>query len=207
MSKTVTDARLLNSLKNVNTIINSDNVSKEIETKVAESIALKGKLVRFYPRLDKAKVKIENEEVMAWVLHKCCGNTWDFYTPNGEQGYDTTLNTVFIDPLDKSDCLVLKIKGNKNEYVLLGYLSSGNLQPSVPAEPNTWQIINFGFPELFSLKFQNGYFDVLTRNGIKVDYSNYGEGDEIIFADEKDTYSKEEVDELIKKLKEDNGLV
>ena len=225
---TVTDDRLLKALNEpVGSIINN-KVPNMIKKATDETKLFTGTITRFFPYLDKAKVKLNgsNKTVLCKILHRYCGDMIDFYTPRAyEETYDEDLHEPCVVPFAQQNVCVLKINdADSEEYLILGYYNNEDIVGLNPAKPGNFKIASLMPTNVFWFKFGVDGIEYrlsseptmsvgeLDEDMKPVEYANsddvYTKEDsyskeDLYTRDEvynkEEVYTKEEVDELIKK--------
>ena len=205
-----TEARLNSILNNIiNNQINNRNLENIIEEKVNESKIETGVITKFYPYLDKAEVKLDksNKVVLCKILHRYGGDMIDFYTPlDAEEIYDEALSERAIIPKARNHVCVLQIRdADDDENLILGYYQNEDVVGFEPAQPGNLNITSITEPNLYWIRFGRNGLDLRLP---KILTENVGDLEENMVPIEH--YTKEEVDELLKKIKSgeigDTGL-
>lgn len=212
---TATEGRLTSNINNlVRNSINNSGIEQRIIESAESSKPHSGVVVKFYPHLDKALVKLSNNKsVYCHILHLFGGELLDLFTPLGEKSFCETLREPCVVPRAELNCFVTDI-GNKtsHEWLLVGYYNNEELIGVNPAEPGNVKIVTRGGMNQFWIKFGYDGLDLRLPNTATinkgemnddmepVDYASAGDvytRDEVYCKDE--VYTKDEVDELIKK--------
>ncbi|MDO5849317.1 MAG: hypothetical protein Q4P18_07265 [Methanobrevibacter sp.] len=206
--KTVTDGRVLEAFKNVSKITLEDSLKENIKKEFEKSLAYKGKILKFYQFKQQALVKLSNgKEVIAHILHNYGAYATDYYTPLGVDEYCEKLHERCIIPAFEEYVVLLKINSNREEYVVLGYYDEFDLPVSRPPRPGLIEFKIIGGTDECVYSFGAEKFDVITGKGISINTTKMGETSPVDLSLKEETYTKEEVDNIINKLKMDNGLI
>ena len=166
---TITQGRLEESIKNAVNHVMGPNITQQISKTVEEERIQTGRVIRFYPYIDKALVRLDasKKKVMCKILHRCGGDMIDFYTPlESEKKYDDKLNEPYILPRANQDVCVLKINnGNSNvEHIILGYYNKSEIVGFSPASPGNVKFV--------AVTETNPYWLSFGRDGLDVRLSN-----------------------------------
>lgn len=203
---TVTDGRLLDAWGKITEVTskNHDNaVSKKIEEASEEAKIKTGRLICFYPYLDKCKVVLKDETVICKVLHRLGGGLIDFYTPIGERDFDEKLKEPCITPLEQSHCLVADIREeDSREMLLLGFYQKEDLRVT-PAESGHYKIMGIGVANEYGLDFSNEEFKVFTHDGASYEQGFHEDTESTSIDFDRPYFTKEEVEDLLINLKQE----
>ena len=197
----------------VNQIIDEREIEKTINKTVDASKTRTGVLTKFYPYVDKAEVKLDHNSktVICRLLHRFGGSLIDFFTPEGERDFCETLKEPCIIPRAELNVLVADISNeDAKEMLLLGYFNLRDFVGIKPADPGYMKITDIGATNQWGVEIGQGEIKVTSYDGIKVVEGEYhADNTEVKYADSANTYTKKEVDALIKKaiddLKEELG--
>lgn len=211
--KTIKDITLTNGreFKTLDLLVNKVIDNRKIEQTIEETVdAAKiriGKINKFYPYLDKAEVKLDNisKPVLCKILHFMGGVLIDFFTPEGEQSFCETLNEPCILPREELHVLVADISNQDNkEMLILGYYHPNDITGIKPSPPGYFKITNIGATNIWGIEIGNGEIKVSTNEGVKFTEGEFHADDTVInYANDKEIYTKEEVDELLATMKQE----
>ena len=205
-TKTDTDGTIRKLLK---TTV-GDSILQSTDKKIAqavEDLTMKtGTVTKFYPYLDKAEVKLKNNnKVLCRLPHRFMGSLIDFYTPGGDRSFCNNLREPCIIPRDTLNCLVAIIDDEDMDYFLISFYISGNIVGFSPPDMGSMKICNFRVSNEDYIEFGGDGLKIVSKKPIE---SSYGEYEDKItvneYADASNVYSKDEVytkedvDELIK---------
>lgn len=203
---TVTDARMKSVLrKHVAPIIN-ETVPQIVTEAVNENKIHTGKVIKFYPYLDKAEVRFtgSKETVLCKILHLYSGGLIDLFTPEGESSFCKKLKEPCVIPHSPLYCLVVDIEDNTKEQLLLGYYHSTEFTGFKPAPKGGMKIISFGAYKQNYIEFSGSKLHLRTSKEVSMEKGEYNnDTSPVERANVKDIYTKEEVytkkevDELI----------
>ena len=118
---TLTNKRQYDPLKLlVNQIIDDRKIEETINKTVDASKIRTGKLLKFYPYLDKAEVQLNNitKPVLCRMFHRFGGSLIDFFTPEGENAFCETLKEPCILPREQLHVLVADISNEDAKEML-----------------------------------------------------------------------------------------
>lgn len=166
-----------------------------------------GRIIRFYPYIDKALVKLDNKggNVLCKILHRYGGDIIDFYTPDSYNGgYDKSLGERYVIPMSAQNVCVLNIHDDDSEEnLVLGYYQNEEIVGFNPAKPGNIKIMSINEETEFWLKFGIDGFNyrVPDKPSVKVGYYE-DEVQELNYSNSDDVYTKEEVDNLLKDYEE-----
>lgn len=183
-----------------------EDISRTI-TKTVDNTAIRiGEVTKFYPYLDKVKVRLKDgNEVLCKILHRFGGDIIDYYTPIGDEEFCETLKEPCIIPFSGIDCLIVNIHDkDSDEYLLLGFFESEELVGINPAKQGNVKIVTRGGANQFWIKFGYDGLDLRLPDSIT---TNVGEMDEEMteneFADSDNVYTKEEIDKMLQDLRDE----
>ena len=193
MNKTVTDSRVKQALYgHFKTFLDGEKIPEQITRSIEEHSIKSGKVLEVYHFLDKSLVKLSNgEEVEAWHLHRCLGSIVDLYTPEGEQVISERKNEPCIIPKFELKSLVAEV--GKDEYVLLGFYNPNMVGAFSPADKGTYIIKTLTDTSQGGLTVSPQEIKLTSNNGAFFTERDMGVSNEIIYADSKNTYTKNEV--------------
>ena len=203
---TDTEARLGNLLNNISTNVVESTVPQKINEAMKDVHIQTGVITRFYPYIDKANVKLDfsGKIILCKILHRYGGDILDLYTPSSAGGgYDSNVHEPFIVPKALQTVCVLKIQdSDSEENLILGYYQNEEIVGFNPAKPGNIKVTSL-------LEDGDEYWVKFGKNGLqsKLPYSpnrqigsKFDEDgfEEVEYANSKEYYNKEEVDELLK---------
>lgn len=191
----------------VNRIVDERKIEEKVNKTVDASKIRTGKLVKFYPYLDKAEVQLDNlnKNVICKKFHFIGGSLLDFFTPEGESAYCMNLQEPCIIPREELHVLVADISNeDSNEMLLLGYYHPRDIVGIKPASPGYFKITNVGATNTWGVQIGCGEVNVATYDGVQYTQGEFHEDDTIIdYANSKEVYTKEEVKTLLKEMKKE----
>ena len=195
----VTDARLRNALKSEFDYSVMPGIKNKISKVASDSKMQVGVMTKFYPYLDKAEVELQNSSlVLCRILHRFSGNLIDFFTPEGENDYCTTLKEPCIIPREEIECLILDVNDSTDEHILVGYFISEELIGANPAKPGNLKLVSKTDDNEYWIKFGGDNLDIRIPEGLVM---NQGRLDEemktVDYTNSNNVYTKEEVDKKI----------
>ena len=199
---TDTDSRLLSNLNKLNEdFYRSQNIETQIENAKTESILCTGKILKFYPSLNKALVQLDynNKKVLCKNLMLCSGDILVLYTPTGDATYCDDLHEPCLIPRAKIDCIVAPVNSGDSEYVMLGYYLHDELLHMNPSRQGNLKILAQGGINEYSLKFGIDGLSIVSNGEISTSALDTV-GNEI---EKTEYYSKAEVDALLDELREE----
>lgn len=213
-SITLTNRRQFTPLKRlVNQIIDDRKIEQTINKTVDASKIRTGTLLKFYPYVDKAEVKLDNMEksVICRIFHRFGGSLIDFFTPAGERDFCETLREPCIIPREQLHVLVADISNqDAKEMLMLGYYHPNDIVGINPANPNYFKITDIGATNLWGIEIGNGEIKINTMGGVAyTEGEDHADNTEVNYADSKNTYTKkevytkQEVNNLIAKMKQE----
>ena len=210
MNITATDGRVKSAITPVINSVVDSKLEKEIKKEVDKSKIQIGILTKYYPYLDKAEVKVDDKIILCKILHRMHGSLVDFFTPLGDSSFCETLKEPCIIPRGELDCLVADINDNTKEQLLLGYFLKNDILYTHPAEPGHYRIADLSATNEYGLDIGAGGINLNSNEGVTftegltssdnsvVEYANNNN----VYPKEE-VYTKEEVDELIDKLRKE----
>ena len=209
---TVTDATLKNLLvSNVEESIRP-KISKQIQKTFEESKTKTGRVLKMYPYLSKAEVKLDDsgEKVICRLPHHYMGDILDLYVPSGDSGYCERLHEPCIYPRGSLSCLVLQIKDSK-EYFLVNYYLPDDLVGVKPPEDGNVKLVCITGTNENYIEFGYNGLNIVSHKRVNqqvgsfeddLEKISYPDTDTVYSKDETysrdEVYTKEEVDELIR---------
>lgn len=204
---TVTDGRLLKALntatEQAKTVTSATKSASSSNIKIQTGIILK-----YYYNWDRAEVKLKDKTVLCRLTHPTSMGCDFLFTPFGELRYDENRNHTYFAPATSNfRCLVLTLE-DEGSFILSYFYNEVINMPNI-AEGGVLYIS--GYDEHIQLGgVQEGGIILDAPNII---FKNWLEGDQRNVVASKDFtedniqsneyYTKEEVDELIKKLREE----
>lgn len=204
-SKNITDtgSRLLEGLSNISQqVYDNQNVDTLIENANITNRLCTGKVLKYYPHLNKALVQIDynNQKVLCKNMLHIGGDLLLLYTPVGDRMLCEELYEPCIIPRGRLDCIVSPINSLDDEYLLLGYYLRDELIGVNPSSQGNVKLLVMGSTMEYSVRFGLDGFKIVS-NG-KIDKTEIDEtyGETIT---DKDYYTRSEVDDLINQLKEE----
>lgn len=207
---TVTDARFSQAVEKAISRVAVPQIKSEVNEKMEQALVRTGVITKFYHYLDKAEVKLDNsnEKVLCKILHRFGGELIDYFTPTADDvTYCDDRHEPCVIPRGQLHVCVLNIHdSDSDEHLILGFYSNEELLEVNPAAPGNFKIVTRGGTNQWWIKFGYDGLDlrlngaVTTKTGsmdsemVDVDYAD---SSSVYTKDE--VYTKEEVDELIKK--------
>ena len=219
---TITDARFQDTVSKTIKNIVAPEIETRVNKAIEETLIQTGKIVRYYPYLDKAKVKLDSNKktVLCKILHRYGGDMIDFYTPYAyKQIYDEDLHEPCIIPFAEARVCVLNVKDfDSDEHLILGYYQNEELTGINPAKPGNVKMTSIVPTSVFWFKFGVDGVEYRSPSQPKIDVGDlekdikpvkYANSDDTYTKEElytkdelytrEEVYTKKEVDELIKK--------
>lgn len=201
---TDTEGRLLGILNNVTNDVIQKTVPPQIANAI-DSVSVKtGVITRFFPYLDKAKVKLDltDEIILCKILHRYGGDMIDFYTPLArDTGYDEEVKEAYYIPVAEQHVCVLEVQDKDSmEYLILGYYQNEDIVGFDPAKPGNLNITSITEPNVYWIQFGKDGLDLRLPSRVT---SEVG-----VLKDEMtsiEVYSKDEVDTKIDALTSTTG--
>ena len=202
---TVTEGKFLSKLDKINQSSIEKTVPQAIENALNDVKIRTGIVLRFYPYIDKAKVKLDDtgKNLMCKVLHRYGGDLIDFYTPLAyDDGYDDTLHEPYIIPKSSQNVCVLNIHDkDSDEHLILGYYQNEEIVGFNPAKPGNIKIMSVCEDKNeYWIKFGKDGFNYKLPNKPNIQvgdvYDDKGVTD-LDYVDSDNVYTKEEVDNLL----------
>ena len=213
---TATDGRVISSLKPIINSVVDSKMEKEVKKEIDKSKIHIGVLTKYYPYLDKAEVKVDDKLIICKILHRMHGSLVDFFTPTGDSSYCEKLKERCIIPRGELDCLVADINDNSKEQLLLGYFLKNDVVYTAPATAGHYRIADLGATNNWGFDIGEGQIGLDSSEGVTftegiretdntvVAYANSENVyDKNSVYNKTETYTREEVDELIKKAIDD----
>ena len=196
-SKNITDtsSRLLSKLQSISEdVYSKQDVEGKIERAVTDSMLTTGNVIKYYPYLNKAMVKLDHSKktIICKILSIFGGDMLLLYTPVGDRKYCSTMHEPCILPRGQLSCLVAPLNSDDDEGLLLGYFSRTDLVGFNPSKQGNFKILAFGSLQEYSLRFGINGLKVVT-NG-KVDKSEINDWGTDVSTKH---YTQEEVDKLL----------
>ena len=195
---TITNARARQALnKKIDERIDSKNIESIVEKSVNDAKIHTGVLLKFYPYLDKAKVRLSNnKDVICKILHRMDGALIDFYTPEGTLELCEELKEPCIMPRANLDVVVMDINDNTDEQLILGFYKKDDVLYTAPAENGHYKILNVGATNQVGLDIGQGEVNVKSMNGVTFTEGEYHKDDHVVeYADSENVYDKQEIDD------------
>ena len=197
VKKVVTDGRVRESLHGqFKQFLDGENLSEKIVKNIENHGIKKGRVIEVYQYLDKSLVRLnDGKEVEAWHLHRCMGSVIDLYTPNGEQRISDKKHEPCILPRYELKALVAEV--GKDEYVLLGYYNPNMVGSFSPADRGHYLIKTMTDGYQAGLDISPNNISIISHEGASFIEADVNEDTEINYAEIKDTYTKDEVDDAL----------
>ena len=191
--KVVTDSRVRNILdSHFKRFLDSEKIPEQINKKIEEHSIKKGLVKEVYHYLDTSLIELSNGKLVeAYHLHRTLGNIVDLFTPMGEQIISETKNEPCIIPRFKLKCLVAEV--GKDEYVLLGYYNPNMVGSFSPAENGHYLIKTLTEGYHAGLDISPDNINIISHQGASFTAADVDKDTDIIYANSKDTYTKDEV--------------
>lgn len=207
---TATKGRLEENLNRISNTAIEKTVPTQIENAVDKVKIRTGVITKFYPYLDKAEVRLDYDEskVLCKILHRCCGDLIDFYTPlANESGFDSNLQEPYITPRASQNVCVLHIHDSDSEEdLILGYYNNKDIVGFNPAKPGNFKLMNvWEDGNDYWIKFGIDGFNYKIGKSPSRQVGNIhleGGVNEETYANSEEVYTKSEVDDLINGLKD-----
>lgn len=202
---TITEGRTRNAIKNMITTSIMPEVNKNVAKAVDEERIKTGVITKYYPYLDKAMVKLDsdNKEVLCKILHRFGGDMVDFYTPlENEKLYDESIDEPYIIPRASHNVCVLQIHdSDSDENLILGYYQNKDIVGFTPAKEGNIKLMSITEPNLYWIEFGPDGLNLRLPTNPSIE-----QGDLPSEMENGDFYTKEEIDDLLKNLKDSGGL-
>lgn len=204
---TVTDARLMNALKKVEVANTNNNLGKSSSTNKTKIDICVGELNRFFYDTQEAEVNIGGKLTFCKLTQPVAGSVSIFFTPFAELEWDKDLRKTYFKPYEQIKCLVLQID---KTYYIVSYFQEDIVLPTIV---DGGVLYLSGYNTSIQLGGNNGgiYYD--TGKLVYKDWMNPEQRNKIYTTDlteenvtNKDYYTKSEVDELLKELREEFSL-
>ena len=204
---TSTDARLKSNLSKTikKSLVNYD-VEGKINKAVNDSKIRTGKVLKFYPFIDKAEVKLfnSNRTVLCKILLRFGGEMIDLYSPLADRWeFDDKLKERYIVPRSTLYVVVIGLHDeDSKEYLLLGFYENDELVGLNPAKPGNFKIVNIGGTNQYWIKFGVDGLDLRLPSKSSVKTGIFDEEmEDVNYPLANDVYTKAEVDKLIEDLR------
>ena len=202
---TVTEGKFLSKLDKINQNSIEKTVPQAITTALEDVRIRTGIIVRFYPYIDKAKVRLNGSErsIICKILHRFGGDLIDFYTPLAYGvGYDDEVHEKYITPKFSQNVCVLNIHNDdSDEYLILGYFQNEDIVGFNPAKPGNVKIMSVCEDKNeYWIKFGKDGFNYRLPHKPKIQVGDVHDEEGVLdfnYANNEDTYTKEEVDSLL----------
>ena len=180
--------------------IDNRNFDEVIDKKIEDSKIKTGVITKYYPYKDKAEVKLDKNGklVVCKILHRYGGDMIDFYTPLAfEESYCEKLKEPCVIPKAKNNVCVLEVDdADSKEHLILGYYQNKDVVGIEPAKAGNLKITSITEPNVFWIKFGRDGLDLRLPNRPTEKVGNVEKNMKAVT-----TYTKEEVDELLSKIK------
>lgn len=207
---TVTDARLLDAFKRIETVNETRTIAgSESEKKIDNEIRV-ATLTRFFYEKQEAEVKLDDKLIICKLTSPVAGSVNLYFTPFSELLFDKDLKRTYFKPYEKVKCIVIKID---TTYYIISYFQD-NVQPPVIVDGGVLYL--GGYNNSIQLGGNSGGIYFNTDKLVFKDWMNPEQRNKIHtedfneenlmnenYYDKDEIYTKEEVDELIKELKEE----
>lgn len=196
---TVTDARLMNALKRVETANQNRTIDGALsKTKTLDIMT--GVVKKFFNETDTVEVKLKNKTVNAYNLSFSTGEVGVMWSPFGVLELDSKTNKTYFKSVEELNCIVLFLD---DSYYVLGYFNKNKI-----SEP----LIESG---VLKLNAHSCSIQISGGSGVIVDSPNMiykdwtahqwnSVGTEHLTEENitcNDYYTKSEIDEMLKSLK------
>lgn len=207
---TVTDARLMNALKKVE-VANTNNTSgssSSTKSKQHDITITTATLTRFYYEWDRAEVitNNDNKKILCYLTHPVTGSVNIVFTPYGELKWDENYRKTYFEPVGELLCIILTI--DDSSFILSYYQNPNAVYLPTIVDPAVLHLSSYD--NHIQLGGNYGGTTIDTRKLVFKDYMEPSQRNKVYSADltednltNKDYYTKEEVDELLKELKEE----
>ena len=207
---TATDGRVMSAISPVIDSVVDEKLKTEIKKEIDKTKIQIGVITKYYPYLDKADVKVDDKLILCKILHRMHGSLVDFFTPLGDASFCETLKESCIIPRGELDCLIADINDDTKEQLLLGYFLKNDVIYTHPAEQGHYRIADLSATNEYGLDIGAGNISFNSNEGVTftegltssessvVEYANNNN----VYSKEE-VYTKEEVDELIDKLRKE----
>lgn len=206
---TVTDGRLMRALNNVTSAINNGSGGVNGGNEKVESGVFIGTLNRFYYESREASVKLSDKTVICKLTSPVGGSVDILFTPFAELEWDKDSRKTYFKPYEDIQCIVLKID---DTYYVISYYVKDNELPVIN-EGGTLYL--GGYNTSVRLGGGNG----VVVNSPKITFKDWTQPDMYNkvntvdlnednvtnkdYYNKSEVYTREEVDELLKELKEE----
>ena len=208
---TDTSSRLLANLNNLSQkVYDGQNVGEQISTAVEDSMITTGNVVKYYPSLNKSKVKLDNSNrtVICKNISIIGGDMLCLYTPVGDHTFCDELKEPCVLPRGKLSAIITPLKDSK-EWLLLGYFNREDLVGFNPSKQGNLKLLAFGSLGEYSIKFGIDGLKIYNNGKVEkseVDYLGEDVGDKFYTVDEVDEKLLETTDLFDEKLLETTDL-
>ena len=188
---TDTSSRLLANLNNLSQkVYDGQNVGEQISTAVEDSMITTGNVVKYYPSLNKSKVKLDNSNrtVICKNISIIGGDMLCLYTPVGDHTFCDELKEPCVLPRGKLSAIITPLKDSK-EWLLLGYFNREDLVGFNPSKQGNLKLLAFGSLGEYSIKFGIDGLKIYNNGKVEkseVDYLGEDVGDKFYTVDEVD---------------------
>lgn len=194
-SRNITDtsSRLLEHLSNISDNVYEDkNVDVQIDNAINDKLITTGKLLKFYPSINKCLVELgDGSTKICTNLMLMGGGLMFLYTPRGDRVFCKDMKEACIIPWGDVYVFVAPVN-NLDVWVMLGYYFPNDFIGFNPSKQGQFKILAFGSMGEYSIRFGIDGFKIYNNGKMeKSEVDIYGE--EL----ESDLYSKEDVDTII----------
>ena len=188
---TDTSSRLLSNLNNLSQkVYDEQNVGEQISNAVENSMITTGNVVKYYPSLNKSKVKLDNSNktVLCKNISVIGGDMLCLFTPVGDHTFCDDLKEPCILPRGSLSAIITPLKDSE-EWLLLGYFNRDELVGFNPSKQGNLKLLAFGSLGEYSIKFGVDGLKIYNNGKIEkseVDYLGEDVGDKFYTIDEVD---------------------
>lgn len=202
---TTTDARLINALKRVEAAKTS--VSGTAKGQAGQNqLFYTGKLKKYYYEWDRLEIQTQSSVKIVRMTHPVAGSCFVDFTPFGERLYDNKRGHNYFRPLEQITCIVINAGGYD---WCIGFAQDNVEKPKLLG---AGALMLAGYSDKLVISGGKGTtFD--TSQLVFKDWTDDEQWNQVATADitqdnltNEAYYSKEEVDEMFKKLREELGL-
>ena len=202
---TLTEARFKESIDNFINNVTTPRIDKKVNTTVENERIKTGVIIKFYPYLDKAMVKLDNtsEEMLCKILHRFSGDLIDFYTPlESENTFCEYLKEPCIIPRSPQHVCVLNIAdADSEENLILGYYQNEEIVGFDPAKPGNTKIMSVCESNQFWIEFGRDGLDIRLPKEATSKVGDFDSNMENInYVKTGDVYSKSEIDSKLENI-------
>lgn len=202
---TVTEGKLVSGLDKINQSSIEKTVPQAINTVIEQVSIRTGVIVRFFPYIDKAEVKLDSngKKILCKILHRYGGDLLDFYTPSAyDNDFDDSLQEPYVIPKAEQCVCVLNIHDNdSDEHIILGYYNNEEIVGFNPAKPGNIKLTKLSEDgNEFWIKFGvDGFnYKIPSKSNVQVGNIYDEEGvQDVEYPTSDDIYTIDEVDGLI----------